>query len=713
MHKNGGEGFDAFQAMFSPRSVAVVGASTHGGKVGNFVLRSALASGVERIYPVHAGGVDEILGRKAYPSIEAIPDDAVDLFLFAVPQKHILKGLEAAVAKGCRGAVIFTAGFREAGEEGRRDQQRLKAMADEAGVKIIGPNTLGFFRSHSRMNATFMPVLSDLFTEPGSITLVSQSGGVAGFGAIRFAEDRIPLGTLVCLGNRANVEFADMLDYLAEDPHTRVVALFIEGLDDVRRFFDAARRCAAVKPVVVLGAGYTDAGRKVARSHTGSMAGAQAVYEAAFRQAGLLQVHSIEELVDTAKILSLSPPPRGNRVGVITHTAGPAVLASDILARSGLVLADLADATKEALVSKGVLPSFMPPDNPVDLTTFGYLDRRLYVEVLELLAEDPGVDAALAVCMSALGDPHVDPFPADAFGRAAARSGKPAVVAWGAPSDAHEELDAWVRAGVAAYPTAERAAAALANLHRASRLQKRPKDAAPPPEFPAELSHFVADLRSSGRVHPLEHEAKRVLELAGIRTARTVLVCGEEEAVSAARTIGYPVALKIASEDIAHKSDVGGVALHLADEEALRRAYRRILEAVARKAPGSRLEGVCVQPMVPAGTEIIVGGTRDSQAGPVVMFGLGGIWVEALKDVAFRLAPVTEADAREMITEIQGTAVLDGLRGAPPVNQDALARLIVAVSHLLARFPIQELDCNPVIFHDGTYTVADARMILS
>ncbi|MEJ5366011.1 MAG: acetate--CoA ligase family protein [Desulfosoma sp.] len=712
MHKHGGEDFETFQALFSPRSVAVVGASTHGGKVGNFVLRSALASGVEKIYPVHAGGAQEILGRRAYPSIEAIPDDAVDLFLFAVPQHHILKGFEAAVAKGCRGAVIFTAGFREAGEEGRRDQQRLKAMADEAGVKIIGPNTMGFFRSQSRTNATFMPVLSDFFTEPGTITVVSQSGGVAGFAAIRFLEDHIPMGTLVCLGNRANVEFADMLDFCAKDDKTAVVALFIEGLDDVRRFYEAAVRCASRKPVVVLGAGYTEAGRKVARSHTGSMAQSQAIYEAAFRQAGLVQVHTVEELVDTAKILALSPPLRGNRVAVITHTAGPSVLASDVLSRKGLVLADLAPETKEALVSRKVLASFMPADNPVDLTTFGYLDRRLYVDTLEVLGTDPGVDATLAVCISALGDPQVDPFPMEEFGRRAKESGKPAVFVWGAPSSAADEFKAWMRAGVAAYPTAERAAAALANLHRASRLRERPKDAAPPPEFPRELSDAVAELRSSGRGHLLEHQAKWILELAGIRTARAVLASSEDEAASMALKIGYPVALKIASEDVAHKSDVGGVALHLADEEALRRAYRRMMETVARKAHGARLEGVCVQPMVPAGTEIIVGGVRDPQAGPVVMFGLGGIWVEALRDVAFRLAPVTEADAREMMAEIQGAAVLDGLRGAPPVDKDALARLIVAVSHLMARYPIRELDCNPVIFHDDTYTVADARMTL-
>ncbi|SFN04624.1 acetate--CoA ligase family protein [Thermodesulforhabdus norvegica] len=702
----------AFDALFYPRAVAVVGASTHGGKVGNFVMRSLLASDVEKVYPVHAGGAKEILGRQAYPSIEDIPDDAVDLFLFAIPQKHILKSFEAALTKGCRGAVIYTAGFREAGEEGRRDQERLKAAADEAGVKIIGPNTLGFFRSHSLMNATFMPVLSDLFREPGSIALVSQSGGVAGFGAIRFAEDRIPLGTLVCLGNRANVEFADMLDYLAYDPHTRVVALFIEGLDDLRRFYEAALKCAAVKPVVVLGAGYTEAGRKVARSHTGSMAGAERIYEAAFRQAGLIRVHSIEELVDAAKILSLNPLPQGNRVGIITHTAGPAVLASDILARHGLVLADISGATEEALVSRGVLAPFMPPDNPVDLTTFGYLDRSLYVKVLEILARDAGVDAALAVCMSGLGDPNVETFPARQFGEVAARSGKPVVVAWGAPGYAREEFDAWMEAGVAAYPTPERAATALANLYRSSRLRGRRRSFASPLEFPEELSDFVEDLRSSGNKILLEHQAKRMLELAGIRTAHAVLVSGEDEAASAAREIGYPVVLKIASPDIVHKSDVGGVVLNITDEEALRRAYRYMMETVARKAPDARLEGVCVQPMVPTGTDLIVGGIRDVQAGPVVMFGLGGIWVEAIGDVAFRLAPVTEEDAREMMEEIRASAVLEGIRGSAPVNRDALARLIVTVSHLMECFSIQELDCNPVIFHNGTFTVADARVVL-
>ena len=713
MQRGNTKDLEAFRAMFNPRSVAVVGASTQSGKIGNFVLRSVLASSVDRVYPVHAGGADRILGVKAYASIDAIPDDQVDLFLFAVPQQHILPSFEAAVAKGCRAAVIFTAGFREAGEGGRRDQEILKKLANDAGVKIIGPNTMGFYDAHSGINATFMPVLSDLLRTPGNIALVSQSGGVAGFGVIQFVENHVPLGTLVCLGNRANVEFADMLYYFAQDPHTSVIALFIEGLDDLRHFFEAARYCAAVKPVVVLGAGYTDAGRKVAKSHTGSMAVSQALYEAAFRQAGLLQVRTVEELVDTAKILAMSPPLKGNRVGMITHTAGPAVLASDILAKHGLVLADLDDTTKKTLISEKMLAPFTPPTNPVDLTTFGYLDRRLYVEVLDLMGRDSNVDATLAICISGLGDPNVEPFPMRDFGKVATQYGKPVAVVWGAPVDAHQEFTAWMEAGVPAYPTAERAATALANLCRASKRKKAKESRESLPSFPKELVELVHKKQSSGRYYLLEHEAKQILELAGIRTTRSILAVNEDEAVFAARQIGYPVALKIASVDIVHKSDVGGVMLGISDEEMLRRSFRRMMESVAQRVPSARIEGICVQNMVPPGTEIIVGGVRDPQAGPVVMFGLGGIWVEMLKDVVFRLAPITKEDAWEMIEEIQGASILDGFRGSKPVNKKLLVQLIVAISHIMDRLPIQELDCNPIIFHDDIYTVADVRMVIS
>ncbi|MEJ5349511.1 MAG: acetate--CoA ligase family protein [Desulfosoma sp.] len=703
---------EAFDAMLCPGSVAVVGASTHGGKVGNFVLRSVLASGVQHVYAVHAGGAKEVLGVKAYPSIGTIPKDKVDLFLFAIPQDHILANFQDAIDKGCRGAVIFTAGFREAGEEGLQKQLALRRMADEAGVKIIGPNTMGFYRSHSRMNATFMPVLSDFFKEKGRITVVSQSGGVAGFAAIRFLEDHIPIGTLVCLGNRANVEFADMLDFCAQDTETSVVALFIEGLDDVRRFYESAANCASQKPVVVLGAGYTAAGQKVARSHTGSMAQSEAIYEAAFRQAGLIRVRTVEELVDTAKILDLSPRPKGNRVAITTHTAGPAVLASDVMARKGLALEDLSDETKKALVSRKMLAPFMPPGNPVDLTTFGYLDRRLYVEVLDLLAKDPNVDATLSICISGLGDPQVVPFPIEAYGQTLKTSGKPGVFVWGAPSGAKEEFQAWMRAGVPAYPTAERAAAALANLYEATRPKVQTPGESSFEPLPREVLGLVDNLRASGQKLVLEAEAKRVLESAGLRTARTQVARNVDEAVMEAGRTGFPVVMKIVSPDIIHKSDVGGVRLGIDDEAAVRRAFQEMTKQVKDCLPQARLLGVGIQPMVPEGTEVIVGGYRDPQAGPVVMFGLGGIWVEVLKDVSFRLAPVSEAEAFRMIEDIRGARVLEGVRGRKPVNKRALVALIETVGRLMAQAPIAEIDCNPVIFHGDTYTIADARMVL-
>lgn len=704
------------KSMFYPRSVAVVGASSHPGKTGNFVLRSAIGSRVEKVYPVNASGVGEILGKKSYRTIEDIPDNSIDLFLFAVPQQHILSGLRSAIDKGCRAAVIYSSGFKEAGPEGERMQEELRDLADKAGVRIIGPNTMGFFRADSFINGTFNPVYSDIFREPGKIAIVSQSGGVAGFIINQFIDQQLPPGTVVCLGNRVNVEFADMLDYFAYDSHTSMVLLFIEGIDDLRRFYHSAKSCAARKPVIVLGAGYTEGGRRVARSHTGSMAGSGAIYRAVFRQAGLLQVNSVEELVDAAKIITMSPPPRGNRVAMITHTAGPAILASDVLENGGMQLARLSDATKRSLTGNNVLPSFMPPDNPVDLATFGFLEHDRYIRALSILAEDDGVDSTLTICMSPMGDENMSSFPVSRFKEVSEQSGKPAVFAWAAPISREEEFRQWTRAGVPAYPTTERGAAAMVNLMRYHQL--RQGDAGTDAlngfsGFGGELEQYVAGEAAAGKAFMPEHKAKDMLALAGIEVAGAVLAANEDEAVETAGSIGYPVALKVVADRVIHKSEVGGVRLNLKDADEVKRAFRQITDSTLAQVPDAGLMGVAVQPMVPGGIEVIVGAIRDEQAGPVVMCGLGGIWVEALRDVAFRLAPVTGGEAASMIRELKGYRVLQGIRGGKAVDIDILAGLIVKVGYLISQFPIKEIDLNPVIFHGSGYAVADARVILS
>ncbi|MBN1547513.1 MAG: acetate--CoA ligase family protein [Syntrophaceae bacterium] len=705
---------NTLRELFYPRSIAVVGASADPIKIGHLILQSALLSRAQNVYPVHAGGAKAILGRPVYPTIEAIPDEEIDLFLFVVPQKYVLPGLEAAIKKGCKGAVIFTAGYRESGEGGEVRQEDLRKLAAASGIRIIGPNTLGFYRSHSAVNATFLPYLSEKFSAPGKITVVSQSGGVGAIIANQFMEDRLALGTLICVGNRLNVEFADVLDYCAEDPETETVALYIEGLEDVRTFYEAARRCACRKPVVVFHAGRTMTGRKTSFSHTGSMAASSAIYTGMFRQAGLVEVASVQEMADTVKCLSLVSPPAGNRVALVTHTAGPAIIATDILEQGGMTLPDLQEDTKTTLVKKKIVPPFIPVSNPVDLATAG-TDRQAYLDVMETLKTDRNIDSILTVCVSLLGGQEGDPlyFPIETFKEKTEAAGKTSVMVWAAPVTIEEEFAPWERSGIPTYPTPERAARALVNLYRYGTMKQKNRGDDMKTTISRELINRVRDFQTRGISFVGEVEAKRWLTLAGINVVDTALAGNEDEALEHAAQCGYPVVMKIASERIVHKSDAGCVRLDLRNEEAVRDAYRQITINASIIAKPAEIQGVTVQSMIPEGFEVIIGGLRDPQAGPVVMFGLGGIWVEAMNEVAFRLAPVSREEAAAMVTEIRGAALLfQGGRGRHPVNREVLLDLIVIASHLMAELPLAELDLNPVIFYDDRYAVADARILI-
>jgi acetate---CoA ligase (ADP-forming) len=700
--------------VFCPRSIAVVGASSDPIKIGHLILKSALLSRVEKVYPVHAGKATEILGQPVYPTIDAIPDQEIDLFLFVVPQQHVLPGLEAAIRKGCKGAVVFTAGYKESGDGGEVRQEDLRKLAAASGISIIGPNTLGFFRSHSGVNATFLPYLSEKFSAPGKITVVSQSGGVGAMIANQFMDDRLALGTLVCVGNRLNVEFSDVIEFCTEDPGTEAVALYVEGLEDVRSFYEAARRCVGRKPVVVFHAGRTATGRKTSASHTGSMAASSAIYEGMFRQAGLVEVKSIQELSDTLKGLLLTTPPTGNRVALVTHTAGPAIIAADILEQGGMIIPDLHEETKAMLVEGKIIPPFIPVSNPIDLATAG-TDRQAYLDVMEILGKDPNIDSILTVCVSLLGGQEDDPlyFPIEAFREKMEALGKTSIMVWAAPVTAEAEFIPWERVGIPAYPTPERAAKALVNLCRYRLMHERSRETAGPIGISQALQSRIRDLQKAGISLPGEYEAKQMLEMSGIDVVKTFMAESEEEALRYAETCGYPVAIKIVSERIVHKSDAGCVHLGLRDAEEIRDAYRDIMEKALLLARPDEIRGVTVQAMIPEGLELIVGGLRDAQAGPVIMFGLGGIWVEAMNEVAFRLAPVTLEEAEAMISDVRGASLLlNGGRGRQPINREALLDLIVNTSYLMAGLPLAELDLNPVIFYDDRYAAADARIVL-
>jgi|LSQX01.3.fsa_nt_gb acetyltransferase len=706
---------EKIQRLFNPRSIAVIGASTDPIKIGHLVLRSALLSRVEKVYPVHAGGAKEIGGCPAYPTIEAIPDRNVDLFLFVIRQQDILEALRAAIGKGCRGAVIFTAGYRETGREGETRQEALYRLSEAAGIPIIGPNTLGFFRGPDGVNATFLPYLSEEFPSSGKITVISQSGGVGALIAGQFIEDRLAMGTLVSVGNRMNVDFSDMLNFCADDRATDVVAVYLEGLEDGRAFYQAAGRCAGKKPVVIFHAGQSRAGQRSSISHTGSMAASSAIYRGMFRQAGLIEVSSLQELSDTVKCLSLAKPPGGNRVALVTHTAGPAIVAADILEQGGMDVVPLQEETRAALAMKKTFPPFISPDNPVDLATSG-MERRAYLDVVEVLTKDPNIDAVLTVCVSLLAGQEGHPlyFPIEAFKREFEGSDKTLVMLWGAPVTREEEFKPWENSGIPVYPTPERAAKALLNLYRYGVMGRRVhEEDVPATRLPQELIRGVADFQAGGAVFVGEVETKQLLALAGISVAETFLAENEKTAVDRAEKLGYPVAMKIVSDRIIHKSDAGCVRLGLREARDVGTAWREILLNASAFAAPDEIRGIAIQPMLPPGFEVIVGGLYDRQAGPVVMFGLGGIWVEALNEVVFRLAPVSRKEAADMVSEVRGSPLLlEGGRGYPPVNRESLLNLIVTVGQMMATLPLAELDLNPVVFYEGRYAVADARMVL-
>ena len=708
---------ERFRPLFYPRSIAVVGASTRREKLGNFALRSAVSSGVEKIYPVHAGGAPEILGKPAFQRIEDLPED-VDLFLFAIPQGQILSAFKMAIKKGCRAAVIFSGGFKEIGEEGEKQEEELGRTADEAGVTIIGPNTIGFLRSDSRLNASFLPGFSGYFCKGPGVSVVSQSGGSLGLIAYGLIDASMPVGTLVGLGNRANTEFADMLDYLKDDPLTSGVLLFIEGIEDVRRFYHAVSRCALKKPVVAMSAGHTEAGRKVALSHTGSMASSEKIYQAVLEQAGVLQVQSVQDMVDAIKVLTACPPLPGKRAAVITHTAGPAVIATDVLARGGFQLPPISPATREKLLSSGALPGFMPVTNPLDMVALGWTEPKRYLQVLGPLLEDDQIDAVLSIYTSALEDGDTGAFPVEDFTELAEKTGKKtgkAVVSvWGAPVTRAGEFARWHEKKYPVYPTPERAGTALVNLAHYSALRRKveTRGKAVPLSFDPDVERIIQEAVMDRRAVIQEPEATELLALAGIRTAKTNLAVNEDEAVDLAGETGYPAVLKVVSERILHKSDAGGVKLNLENEGELRKAFRDIQkEALIRISPHD-LRGIAVQPMLPSGTEVIVGGVYDEQAGPVVMFGLGGIWVELFQDTVFRLAPVSPEEAEEMIQSVKGYSILQGVRGKKGIDQESLRDVIVKMGALLCQFPIQEIDLNPLIFYDTGYAAADVRIII-
>ncbi len=669
--------------FFNPNGVAVIGASSDPSKLSHGVVRNLKNGGYPRpIYPVNPRG-GEILGLPVYPSILDVPDP-VELGVVMIPAPLVPDALSECGRRGLKAVIVITGGFKEAGPEGAALEERLKQIADAYGMRLIGPNCVGVMDAHLPLDTTFITAMPP----KGHIGFVSHSGAICG-GTVDWARSTgVGFSRIASLGNQLDVDIADGIAMMQDDPNTRVISVYAEGLPDGRRFVDAAARVYRHKPIVMLKAGLTTSGTRAVASHTGAMAGNRQAYLAACHRAGVLVVDSLQEQNDVALTLATQPEPVGNRVALLTNAGGPAALAADELDEYGLVMANLAPSTVARLAE--VTPRGAQLANPVDM--LGGPAAEMYRSAGEALLADPGVDMLMAIFVPQAITPVPDVV--ENVIAMAQGASKPVVCCLVGGESLRESIIALNQAGVPFFQDPNRASRALAGLCQYARLRTRPVE---PPAAPDRIDTERA--RSLLRRHWKESgagfldgaESAEVAEAYGIRVPRVGIASTADEAVALALELGYPVAMKVHAPGVIHKADIGGVRLDLRDDASVRAAFASMIAGNA----GWR---AMLQQMAPAGQEMIVGVHADPQFGPVLMAGLGGTLVEVLHDAAFRLAPLSARDALEMISETAAGRILQGLRGAAPGDRDAVVDAILRIGQLASDFPcISELDVNPLI----------------
>ena len=696
-------------AFFEPSSVAVIGASTDPTKLGYSVLQNLVEGGFinhGQVYPINPKA-DEILNLKVYPSVLDVPG-SIDLAVVVIPHKFVPDALKECGKKEIPAAVIITAGFREAGMEGLEREREVVRIAKEYGIRLIGPNCLGVIDTFTPLNASF-----SAGTPPkGPMAFMSQSGAL-GTAILDWAKaGRLGLSKFVSLGNKADVSEIDLLQSWVEDENTKVILMYAEGLPKGEEFISTARDVTRRKPVVAIKSGVTQSGSRAVSSHTGSLAGSEQAYQAAFRQAGVIRAESMEEMFDMALALGYQPLLQGDRIGIITNAGGPGILATDALERNGMSLANMELTTIQAL--KEYLPAAASAANPVDVLGDARSDR--YEFALKKVAEDPNVDGILVVLTPQAMTEIIET--AEAIGKTALGTNKPVFACFMGEATVEPGIKVLTSYNVPNYPFPERAALSFKAMSDYRYIQTRPLSEYKEFDVDKKAVQAVFDkVRAESRLSIGDAEARAILQAYGLRSPTSQVAATPKEAVEIANQIGYPVVLKIASPDILHKTDVGGVKVGLRNAEELRDAFELMVYRAQRYVPEARIWGCQVQEMAPPnGLEILVGMNRDPQFGPLVTFGLGGIYVEVLKDVTFRVAPFTVRDAELMLKEIRTRALLDGVRGQPPVDKAIIVDTLLRIGQLVCDFPeITELDINPlIVYSEGQGGIAiDMRLVLA
>ncbi|MCD4686301.1 MAG: acetate--CoA ligase family protein [Anaerolineae bacterium] len=695
------------EGFFKPKTVALVGASATPGKLGYTVLVNIIEAGFRgTLYPINPKSTN-IMGHKVYPSILDTPE-VPDLAVITIPYKYVAGALREIGEKGTKAVVVISAGFREVDVAGLEREQELLEIAKEYDIRIIGPNCLGIIDTYTPINATFAAG-----TPPqGNIAFTSQSGALQT--AIldwSLAARDLGFSKFVSLGNKCDVSEIDLLLAWAEDPETRVILAYIEGLPNGQEFIKTAREVSRKKPILVLKSGVTESGSRAVSSHTGSLAGAEAAYDAAFYQANVLRMQSLQDLFDAARAFANQPLLQGKRIAIVTNAGGPGILATDMLERGDMELSRLEPETVHKL--DAFLPESASSQNPVDVLGDARADR--YAEAMEIIAMDPHVDGLMCIVTPQAMTEIIET--ANAIGKLSQRIDKPILGCFMGEKNAKAGEEVLGSYGIPNYKFPEHAARSFAAMRDYIEARVRPEPDYV--EFDVDRDTVAAvfkKVRDDGRVSVGEAEARDVAEAYGLRLPQSDLAATVEEAIDVAGTIGYPVVLKIASPDILHKTDVGGVKVGLQNASDVRDAFDLIIYRATRYVPDARIWGCLVQEMVPMdGIEVLVGMSKDPQFGPLVTFGLGGILVEALKDVTFRVAPFGRRDADEMLDEIRATALLTGVRGRPPADREAMIDTLLRINQLVTDFPeVVEMDINPLmVYSSGQGAIAlDMRLVL-
>ena len=699
-------------SIFEPRSIAVIGASRQQGSVGFSLLANLIDSRYQGIvYPVNPKA-DGILGIKCHKSVLDIPDP-VDMAVVIVPAPVVPTVLEECGERGIKGVIAITAGFKEIGGRGVELEQKVSEVIQKHDISLIGPNCLGVINTAKdiSMNATFgtqMPL-------EGNIAFLSQSGALC-VAVLDYAKEaNVGFSKFISMGNKAGVNENTLLRYLRDDDRTDVILMYLEDLSHGRDFMALAQEITdhpvRPKPVIALKAGRTVIGAKAVSSHTGSLAGSDRVYDAIFKQSGVIRGDTLEEIFDYVKTFSTQPLPKGSHVAIVTNSGGPGILATDVIISQGLKVPPFSKETKKRL--REHLSTAVSLNNPLDL--IAEAQEQQYEASLDILLSDKNIHSAMVI-LTPTAFTHVDAV-AHAIVRTAKKYGKPVVCCFLGVYDVSQGVDILEENNIPTYRFPESAGRVLAELTKFTWwLRKPPTQIIEHRVDRKKAAKMIDVVRKEKRSFLMEHEATTILQAYGFPVIRSKLARTAAEAATAAAEIGFPVAMKIASPDIIHKFDVGGVRLNIQNKTEVEKTFRAITDSVLDRKPGSDIRGILVEEMVNKGQEVILGVNRDPQFGPLLMFGLGGIYVEVLEDVTFRLAPVTELSAKRMIQTTKTYKILDGYRGGPLYDIPAIEDCLTRLSQLVMDFEaIRELDINPLmVFEKGQgCRIVDARIILS